>query len=328
MIRKIKKKHPLKLFTGIFALTFSFLYLADYLRNKSTYFMPQEYKIIKKVVEKIALKNDLGNRDIPFSIASGIYMQYRGEELGLCEKDGCWYYRNLDPFKNHKRVNGINVNELVNQSYLYNGMEAYAWNDVIWLSKSSFLTYADKTDYLGCTIGHELSHIVFNDHIKQSIKLSENLKKLKDINKDENIVHLEKIEENTEKAQDKKDEIKEVLKNELNRESEMIADNNAAKMMINAGFAQKTCLNEITFIAEKMQWDADTDIKSTHPGYLERFNSLQNFIANYDKSKELKDFEPYKWKWIYNRKLNILIFSPQKQKAFGGISINTSGLSL
>ena len=50
------------------------------------------------------------------------------------------------------------------------------------MSKSSFLTYAGKTDFLGCTIGHELSHIVFNDHIKQSIKLSESLKKLTDKN--------------------------------------------------------------------------------------------------------------------------------------------------
>ena len=48
--------------------------------------MPKEKTI--KIVDKIASKNDLGNRDIPFSIASGIYMQYRAEELGLCEKDG------------------------------------------------------------------------------------------------------------------------------------------------------------------------------------------------------------------------------------------------
>ena len=34
----------------------------------------------------------------------------------------------------------------------------------------------------------------------------------------------------------------------------MIADINAAKMIINAGFAKETCLNEITFIAEKMHW--------------------------------------------------------------------------
>lgn len=313
MLKNIKNKNPLKIFTGIFILTFSIFYLANYLRNNSTYFMPKEYKIIKKIVNKIASKNDLGNKEIPFSIAGGIYMEYRGEELGLCKKDGCWYYRNLDPYKNHKKVNGVNINELLNQSYLYNGIEAYAWNDVVWLSKSSFLVYKRKTDYLGCTIGHELSHIVFNDHIKQSIKLSEKLKKLKDINKSEILVNSDITKKNDEKVQDKKDEIKEVLQKELSRESEMIADNNAAKMIINAGFAKETCLNEISFIAEKSQWDADTDKESTHPGYLERLKSLQKFVAKYDKSNELKTFEPYKWNWSYNRKLNILTFSPQKK---------------
>ena len=312
MPKKIKNKNPLKLFTGILVLFFSFIYLANFLRDNSTYFMPKEYKTIKNIVDKIALKNDLGDQDIRFSIGSGVYMQYRAEELGLCEKDGCWYYRNLDPYKNYKKVNGVNINELLKQSYLYNGIEAYAWNDVVWLSKSSFLTYAGKTDFLGCTIGHELSHIVFNDHIKQSIKLSESLKKLTDKKQDEILIESEKTKENDEEVKDKKDEIKEVLEKKLSRESEMIADNNAAKMIINAGFANETCLNEITFIAEKMQWEADTDIKSTHPGYLERFKSLQNFIAKYDKSNELKDFEPYKWKWTYDRKLNILIFSPKK----------------
>ena len=310
MLKKLKNTNQLKKLTGILVLFFSFFYLSNFLRDNSTFFMPKEYKTIKKIVDKIASKNDLGNRDIPFSIASGIYMQYRAEELGLCEKDGCWYYRNLDPYKNYKNVKGVNINELLKQTYLYNGLEAYAWNDIVWLSKSSFLTYAGKPDYLGCTIGHELSHIVFNDHIKQSIKLSENLKKIKDKNKDITLIESEKIKNNDAKFEE---DIKEVLEKKLSRESEMIADNNAAKMIINAGFSKETCLNEITFIAEKMQWEADTDIKSTHPGYLERFESLQNFITNYDKSNELKDFEPYKWKWSYNRKLNILIFSPQKK---------------
>ena len=115
---KIKNKQPFKLFTGIFIITFSFLYLANFLKNNSTYFMPKEYKVIKKIVNKIASKNDLGNRNIPFSIGSGIYMQYRAEELGLCEKDGCWYYRNLDPYKNYEKVNGVNINALLKQSYL------------------------------------------------------------------------------------------------------------------------------------------------------------------------------------------------------------------
>jgi len=313
MLKKIKHKHPLKLLTGILVLTLSFLNLANFLRDNSIYFMPKEYKTIKKIVDKIASKNDLGDRDILFSIASGIYMQYRAEELGLCEKDGCWYYRNLDPYKKYKKVNGVNVNDLIKQSYLYNGLEAYAWNDVVWLSKSSFLTYSGKTGYLGCTIGHELSHIVFNDHIKQAIKLSENLKKLKDKLKGETLIESKKTMTNNDKVKDEKEEIKEVLEKELSRESEMIADSNGAKMLINAGFPKETCLNEITFAAEKLQWEADTNIKSTHPGYLERFDSLQNFIVKYDKSNELKNFVPYKWKWLYDRKLNILIFSPRKR---------------
>ena len=312
MLQKIKNKHPLKIFTGILFLTFSFLFLTNYLRNNSTYFMPKEYKIIRKVVNKIASNNDLGHRDIRFSIGSGAYMKFEAIDLGLCENDTCWYFRNLDPFKKYKKIKGVNINELLKQAYLYNGIEAYAWNDVVWLSKSTFLTYARKTDYLGCIIGHELSHIVFNDHIKQSIKLSENLKKIKDKNKGKLAVDSKKTKDNDEKVTDKIDEIKKGLKNELSRESEMIADNNAAKMLINVGFPKETCLNEMTFIAEKSQMDADTDLESTHPGYLERIKSLQNFIAKYDKSNELKDFEPYKWKWSYDRKLNTLIFSPQK----------------
>ena len=298
---------------GIFLSIFS-IFMADSLKNNSVLFMPREYKIIKQLVEKIASKNNLGNSDIPFSIGSGTYMQHRAEELGLCEKDGCWYYINLDPYKNHKKVYGVNINELIKQSYLYNGIEAYAWNDVVWISKSSFLKYGRRTDYLGCTIGHELSHIVFNDHIKQSIKLSDKLKEFKELNDEKK----EQIRINSDKnnkdeiVQEKKDEIKEDLQKELSRESEMLADINGAKMMINAGFEKHICLDEITFLAEKSQWEADTDIKSTHPGYLERFKSLENYILKYDKSNEMKGFEPYLWKWSYDRKLNILTFSPKK----------------
>ena len=70
MFNKIKKKHSFKLSTGILVLTFSIIFLANFLRDNSIYFMPKEYKTIKKIVDKIASKNDLGNRDIPFSIAS------------------------------------------------------------------------------------------------------------------------------------------------------------------------------------------------------------------------------------------------------------------
>ena len=78
------------------------IFLINHLRSNSVYFMPKEYKTIKKIVDKLASKNDLGNREIPFSIGSWRYMAWRAEELGLCKEDACWYYRNLNPYKKHK----------------------------------------------------------------------------------------------------------------------------------------------------------------------------------------------------------------------------------
>ena len=82
---------------------------------------------------------------------------------------------------------------------------------MVWISKSSFVTYAGKADYLGLTIGHELSHS-FNDHIKQSIKLSENLKKLKDKDKAEILIKLGKIKGNEEQVKDKEDKLRKLEK--------------------------------------------------------------------------------------------------------------------
>ena len=54
----------------------------------------------------------------------------------------------------------------------------------------------------------------------------------------------------------------------------------------------------------------DTKNDFSHPGYQERFNSLNKFIYNYEKEKYLKSFKPYKWKWSYDRKNKILKFKP------------------
>ena len=260
---------------------------------KSTYFMPKEYKTIKKIVNKIASKNYLGDRDIPFTIGKGRYMEWTAEELGLCKKDSCYYYRNLNPYKIYSGVNGINLKELSNQSFLFSGIEAYAWNDVIWLSQSTFRTYGKNTNYLACTIGHELSHIISNDHIDQAIKFSNKIKNL-----------------NTKENDEKLDEIKSLLEMELSRESETKADLNSTKFIINAGYPKDSCLKEIKFIAERNKWDADTDKENTHPGYLERYNSIKNFIENYNIQKEDINLNKYSWKWKYDRNKNILIFKP------------------
>ena len=281
------------------------IFLINHLRSNSVYFMPKEYKTIKKIVDKLATKNDLGNRDIPFSIGSGRYMGWRAEELSLCKEDGCWYYNNLNPYKKHRNFDGINLNELLNQSYLFSGIEAYAWNDIVWLSKSTFLAYGNRKDYLACVIAHEISHIIFNDYINRSTKLSNKIKEIKFKNKD-------KVVKNIEQEKDKNEELIEILKMELNRDSEVNADINSAKIIINAGFNRNTCSEGIKFLAEKNELDGHTDKKSTHPGHIERHKLLDEFIKKYDNSSIEKKFKPYKWKWTYNRKLNTLTFKPLK----------------
>ena len=59
-------------------------------------------------------------------------MEWYGKGLGLCKEDECYFLQNLDPYKSYEKVKGVNINELIKQSYLYNGIEAYAWNDVVW----------------------------------------------------------------------------------------------------------------------------------------------------------------------------------------------------
>jgi len=279
------------------------IFLINHLRSNSVYFMPKEYKTIKKIVDKLASKNDLGNRDIPFSIGSGRYMGWRAEELSLCKEDGCWYYNNLNPYKKHRNFDGINLNELLNQSYLFSGIEAYAWNDIVWLSKSTFLAYGNRKDYLACVIAHEISHIIFNDYINRSTKLSNKIKEIKFKNKD-------KVVKNIEQEKDKNEELIEILKMELNRDSEVNADINSAKIIINAGFNRNTCSEGIKFLAEKNELDGHTDKKSTHPGYLERYSELEKFTKKYQKNDDSIVFKPREWKWSYKRDNNILTFIP------------------
>ena len=316
-MKKTKTSLNIKLISKYFLSVFFAVLFSNYLRNNSIYFMPREYKTIKKIVNKIALKNNLGDKEILFSIGSGAYMEYEAEKLGLCKKDDCYYFKNLNPYKKHKDFKQVNLNELSKQSYLYNSIEAYAWSGVVWLSKSTFKTYGDKTSYLGCIIGHELSHIIYNDHLEQSIKLSEKIKELKNLKGKENSQLNNKKEVNNEEVNNEEVNNEEVKKDLfeklLSRESEIKADQNGAKMMINAGYSKDTCLNSIIFLAKRNYIDAHTELKSTHPGHLERYESLKKFIKTYKKEKELKTFKPYKWSWRYNRNLNILIFSPKNK---------------
>jgi hypothetical protein len=276
------------------------IFMIKHLRNYSTFFMPKEYKTLKNIVNKIASNNYLGDQVIPFSIGSGAYMEYEAEKLGLCTIDSCYYFKNLNPYKKHSDFKNVNINDLIKQAFLYNYIEAYAWNGVVWLSRSTFRKYGDKIGFLSCLVGHEISHIIHNDHMEQSIKLSKKIKEFKPS------IGLSK-----EELKSAEDEYKDFYKKLYSRETEMKADQNSAKMIINSGYPVDTCLKELKFLSKKNYIDAHTESKSTHPGHLERYKSLKTFIENYDKSKELKTTKSLKWKWRYDRNSNVLRFIPK-----------------
>ena len=309
---KINKKSYLKIKLFIQSCLFILITFScfNYFRNNSIFFMPREYKTIKKIVDKIASKNYLGDQEIPFSIGSGTYMEYEAEKLGLCKKNDCYYFKNLNPYKRQKFFNKVDLNELSKQAYLFNSIEAYAWNGIVWLSKSTFRTYGEKTNFLSCVIGHELSHIIYNDHIEQSIKLSKKLKELDKFNDRNKRVLKSKSQLNIEEFKSIDDEEIFLFEKLLSRESEMNADRNGTKMIINTGYSEDTCLKSLKFLAKRNYLYAHTELESTHPGHIERYESLKIFTKNYNKENEIKNFRPYKWDWIYNRNSNTLTFSP------------------
>ena len=55
-MKKTKTSLNIKLISKYFLFVFVAVLFSNYLRNNSIYFMPREYKTIKKIVNKIALK--------------------------------------------------------------------------------------------------------------------------------------------------------------------------------------------------------------------------------------------------------------------------------
>ena len=97
---------------------------------------------------------------------------------------------------------------------------------------------------------------------------------------------------------------------EISREDEIGADKGAAKLLINAGFPKNTCTKWLTYMTELERLETETDPKSTHPGYLERYSELEKFTDKYQIKEDFKVFKPKKWKWSFKRELNILTFIP------------------
>ena len=122
LCKKYKIKKVLKFGFIFFGVNFFILCFALY-KNQSQRFMPDEYKLVQKIFNKIALNNDLGDRPISISIRAGEYMHWKLKNLGIgiCEdeKNYCSYYVNLNPFRRYMCFRAADVNNAIKQSYLF-----------------------------------------------------------------------------------------------------------------------------------------------------------------------------------------------------------------
>ena len=284
------------IFISLISLLALIIFLGKKVRNNSQLFMPNEYKTVKRIVNKISKKNDLGDYPFTFSITSGSRGTWIAKSLGLTRKNqSCYHLKHINPFIKYKGKLSHEINEAIRQSYLLDTIEAYAYpNGYIQISRSSFKSNENLEDYLAFVIGHEISHVLNEDSFNKSLKVSKEGKKLK-----------------------KKKRIEYGF--EISRECEKEADICSAKMLINAGYSTSIPVKAHDFIAKKYGYGYETGKKCTHPGYEERRNNLIDFIfKNYPDFSEAKGHT--KGSWEYDREENTLTYkikerySPPKQE--------------
>ncbi len=273
------------IYFSLFSLLSISIVLGKIIRNNSQLLMPNEYKTIKKIINKLSDKNDLGENPITFTIVSGSRTSWIADSLGFVNKADILYFtRNINPFILYKGKLKDEINEAIRQSYLLNSIEACAWsNGTIAISRSSFRTNENKEDYLAFVIGHEISHILNQDSFNDSLKRDKEGKNLKE---------KKKI----------------LLGYKLSRESESNADICSAKMLLNAGYPEDTAIKAHEYFAKKNGYGYATHKKSTHPGYEERRKNIVEFLEKYRKSKKNNLNPNTKGFWIFNRKENTLTY--------------------
>ena len=284
------------IFLSLIVLIAILFFLGKKIRNNSQLFMPKEYKIVKRIVNKISKKNDLGDYPFTFSITAGSRGTWIAKSLGLPTKnESCLHLKHVNPFIKYKGKLSDEINEAIRQAYLLDTVEACAYpNGYIQISRSSFKSNEDFEDYLAFVIGHEISHVLNEDSFNKSLKVSKEGKKLKKKKKME-------------------------FGFEISRDCEKEADICSAKMLINAGYSTSIPIKAHDFIAKKDGYGYETGKKCTHPGYEDRRNNLIDFIfKNYPDFSDAKGYTKGSWK--YDRNENTLTYkikerySPPKEE--------------
>ena len=272
---------------GLAVVTFAGVIGTGYLKN-AQFLMPSEYKEVKSLVNELAEHNDLGDREIIFTVVPGDWVGWYAEYLNLCKEDNCYFYDYLNPYREFKGTKAYEINEAIRQAYIKDSVQGKSHaNGTIALTRASFRTFNSRREYLGCLIAHELTHFL-EDHVFEDDKyVSENKKGLSE------------------------DKIKE-LESKRKRDSEVEAQTNASLMMKNAGYPIDTCLEELKYTLRLVGVGANTEPEDSHPGYEEWVSEVEKFIAS-QKDIAIENKSKTDIRWQYDRDLNALVMTPDQR---------------
>ena len=292
-----------KRFLYIFSIALVSVGFTYFNREKiNLYTMPKEYKVIKKVVDKLVANNDLGKRPIAFQINSGKYLNWMAEEIKLCTDDNCRAFEDLDPFREYQGEYSEYINQFLRNTYLYGGIGALAYpSRVVSISRSTMRLLETDRETLSFILAHEIGHILDNHSFETSEEKSIKTKN----------IQIEIEAENDKEVKAKKEKEKENIEFAIDREYEYIADKIASMLLTNSNFGDNAAIEALE-ASSFITGDGEiTQKDSTHPSWKDRIESLKNSDNSIDNQYYINQINQKKWNWKYSRKYNYLQLNPK-----------------
>ena len=255
--------------------------------------MPSEYKLVKKIFDKVSKNNDLGNRPVSIIIRAGEDMHYLMVDTGICKdkKNVCFYFENLDPFRKYRGFRSSDVNHAIKQSYLHGHANASASpTGTILINRSTFRVLEGKENFIAAAIAHEMFHIIQFTPFEASFKA------------------LKAWQENPNKTDEA---INEVFLNEK-QIIEAEADLGAALMLFKADYPKDTFIKAMEYFYKQSGIIHTKGQFKRHPDYITRINLIRSFMndESFIKKEPKNNSSPLTWR--YNRRENWLKFYPSK----------------
>ena len=291
-----------KRFLYIFSIALVSVGLTYFNREKiNLYTMPKEYKVIKKVVDKLVANNDLGKRPIAFQINSGKYLNWMAEEIKLCTDDNCRAFEDLDPFREYQGEYSEYINQFLKSTYLYGGIAAWAYPyHIVSISRSTIRLLESDRETLSFIMAHEIGHIIDQHAFKISEEKSIKTKSIK----------AEIEAENDEDIKARKEKEKEYIEFAIDRKYEYIADKIASILLTNSNFGDNAAIEALETTSFITGDGEITQKDSSHPSWKDRIGSLKKTDNRIDNKYYINQINLNKRNWKYSRKYNYLQLNP------------------